>query len=84
MNAAGVAEAIREALGGRGQVSNERAMGDQAAQFELKTTVEGMARVLDISVEERGQNPPSSRYRKRDATWSLTRPADRQRPMAPP
>lgn len=54
MNAAGVAEAIREALGSRGQVSSVKAMGNRAAQFELTTTVEGMARVFEISVEERG------------------------------
>ena len=53
MNAAGVAEAIREALGSRGQVSNLRAKGNQAAQFELTTTAEGIARVFEISVEER-------------------------------
>ena len=54
MNAAGVAEAIREALGSRGHVSNIKATGDRAAQLELKTTVEGIARVFEISVEERG------------------------------
>jgi hypothetical protein len=54
VNAAGVAEAIREALGSRGDVSNIKATGDIAAHFELKTTVEGIARVFEISVEERG------------------------------
>lgn len=54
MNAAGVAEAIREALGSRGDVSNIKATGDLAAQFELKTTAEGITRVFEISVEERG------------------------------
>ena len=54
MNAAGVAEAIREAVGSRGEVSNIKATGDLAAQFELKTTAEGIARVFEISVEERG------------------------------
>jgi hypothetical protein len=37
----------------QGQVSNIKARGDRAAQFEL-TTVEGIARVFEISVEERG------------------------------
>jgi len=54
MNAAGVAEAIREALGSRGQLSNIKAMGDRAAQFELTTTLEGIARVFEITVEARG------------------------------
>ena len=53
MNAAGVAEVIREALGSRGQLSNIKTMGDRAAQFELATTVEGMARVFEVKVEER-------------------------------
>jgi len=54
MNAAGVAEAIREALGSRGQLSNIKATGDREAQIELKTTVEGIARMFEIRVEERG------------------------------
>jgi hypothetical protein len=54
VNGARVADAIREALGSRGQVSNMKARGDRAAQFELTTTVEGIARVFEISVEERG------------------------------
>ena len=54
MNAAGVAEAIREALGSRGHVSNITATGDRAAQVELRTTAEGTARVFEISIEERG------------------------------
>ena len=31
-----------------------KATGGLAAQFELKTTAEGIARVFEISVEERG------------------------------
>ena len=54
MNAAGVAEAIREAIGSRGQLSNIKAMGDRAAHFELTTTEEGIARVFEITVEARG------------------------------
>jgi hypothetical protein len=53
MNAARVAEAIREAIGSRGQLSNMKATGDRAAQG-LKTTVEGIARMFEITVEERG------------------------------
>lgn len=54
MNAAGVAEVIREALDSRGESSNIRATGNRAAQFELATMVDGMARVFEITVEERG------------------------------
>lgn len=52
MNAAGVAEVIREALGSRGQLSSVKVTGDREAQFEL-TTTEEMARVFEIRVGER-------------------------------
>jgi hypothetical protein len=54
VNAAGVAEAIREALGSRGQFEQHKGDGDRAVQLGLKTTAEGIARVFEISVEERG------------------------------
>lgn len=43
----------KQAVSQVGLSSNVKATGNRAVQFELKTTVEGMARVFEISVKER-------------------------------
>lgn len=54
MDAPELAEAIREALAGKGQVSDIETTGD-GAQFSIATAVEGFEGVkeFEITVEER-------------------------------